>query len=487
MAHDVNDGPAIAARSSDQGSAVLLMLDEIWRSLGGLSGYASAVAFDGDGALPSAFSVSDLAAAAIGAAGLAAAELVEARAGGGLGEVRVDRRLASYWFGMSLRPEGWQLAPAWDAIAGDYETKDGWIKLHTNAPHHRAAALAVLGVRADRESVAGAVRRWSGEALEAAVVERGGCAAVMRSLSEWAAHPQGASVAREPLIIWEESDAGPTPRSALGTEPGPERPLHGVRVLDLTRILAGPVATRFLAGLGAEVLRIDPPGWEEPSLEPEVTLGKRCARLDLRALEGRARLRALLKQADVLVHGYRPDALENLGLGAAERRRIRPGLVDVSLSAYGWSGPWALRRGFDSLVQMSSGIAHEGGRAGGSPRPRPLPVQALDHATGYLMAAAALRGLSERRRRGVGARVRLSLARTAGLLIEAPRAEPGVLLDKPNPDDFSAALERTSWGWGRRLKPPVSVAGCKLLWEHGAVALGSQDEACWRSLPNSPG
>jgi hypothetical protein len=152
------------------------MLDEIWRSLGGLSGYVSAVAFEGDGALPSAFAVSDLAAAAIGAAGLAAAELVEVEAGD-LGGVSVDRRLASYWFGMSLRPDGWQLAPAWDAIAGEYETKDGWIKLHTNAPHHRAAALAVLGVGADREAVAEAGRRWSGEALEAAVVERGGCAA----------------------------------------------------------------------------------------------------------------------------------------------------------------------------------------------------------------------------------------------------------------------------------------------------------------------
>jgi crotonobetainyl-CoA:carnitine CoA-transferase CaiB-like acyl-CoA transferase len=134
------------------------------------------------------------------------------------------------------------------------------------------------------------------------------------------------------------------------------------------------VATRFLAGLGAEVLRVDPPGWEEPSLEPEVTLGKRCARLDLRGSEGRARLRALLKAADIIVHGYRPDALESLGFGVAERRMLRPGLVDVSLSAYGWSGPWALRRGFDSLVQMSSGIAHEGARTVGSPRPRPLPV-----------------------------------------------------------------------------------------------------------------
>jgi hypothetical protein len=258
MVHDVNVSPAAAAWSPDQCSPALLMLDDIWRSLGRLPGYASVVAFEGDGALPSAFAVSDLAAASIGAAGLAAAELLETQADS-LVEVRVDRRLASYWFGMSLRPEGWQLAPDWDAIACEYETKDGWIKLHTNAPHHRAAALAVLGVGADREAVAGAVSRWSGEALESAVVERGGCAAAMRSLSEWAAHPQGASVAREPLVIWEDAGEGLGEQAGSGHGAGVERPLNGIRhIRKLAERLCGTRADRPELGSAAfDVARYD--------------------------------------------------------------------------------------------------------------------------------------------------------------------------------------------------------------------------------------
>src|SRR5690606_14976535 len=153
--------------------------------------------------------------------------------------------------------------------------------------------------------------------------------------------------------------------------------LAGIRVLDLTRILSGPIATRFLAGYGADVLRIDPIDWDEPAVAPDVTLGKRRARLDLRSPEGKATFEHLLQQADVLVHGYRSDALEKLGLGETRRRELNPGLVDVCLDAYGWTGDWRARRGFDSLVQMSSGIAHAGMTLLNKPIPTPLPVQAL--------------------------------------------------------------------------------------------------------------
>src|SRR5690606_35019655 len=244
--------------------------------------------------------------------------------------------------------------------------------------------------------------------LEGRVVEEGGCAAVLRPPAAWASHPQGAAVAREPLVAVERTDPGPD-RSAWA--PSADRPLHGLRVLDLTRVLAGPAATRVLAGLGADVLRIDPPTWDEPAIVPDMTLGKRAARLDARDPGGLDRLRQLLADADVFVHGYRADALERLGLGEAERRTIRPGLVDVSLDAYGFTGPWATRRGFDSLVQMSSGIADAGMRAAAAERPTPLPVQALDQATGYLMAAAVIAGLRDRIEHGTGSTARLSLAR----------------------------------------------------------------------------
>ena len=394
-------------------------LAAIWSALGGGPDWLERVRVTGAGDLPSVFPVTDLAAASVGAACLAVAELVAARHGT-RPDVAVDRRLASLWFGSSLRPLGWELPPAWDAVAGDYRAADGWIKLHTNAPHHRAAALAVLGVPAERDQVARAVAGWQADALEGAIVAAGGCAAAMRDAAAWAAHPQGRAVAAEPLLHHAPGSPGPAPSWTVP----PGRPLQGVRVLDMTRVLAGPVATRFLAGFGAEVLRIDPPGWDEPAVLPGVTLGKQCARLDLRQPADRAVWEGLLRGADVLVHGYRPGALDGLGLDAAWRGAVRPGLVEVSLNAYGWHGPWAGRRGFDSLVQMSCGMADAGMRGLGADRPTALPVQALDHATGYIMAAAAVRGLADLLARGTGGGVRASLARTAALLVGLPPGRP---------------------------------------------------------------
>ncbi|WP_028045732.1 CoA transferase [Cellulomonas sp. URHE0023] len=414
----------------------------------------------GTGDLPSAFAVTELAVATIGAAGLATADLLGTHA------VQVDRRLASMWFGMSIRPDGWTPPPPWDPIAGDYRTAEGWIRLHTNAPAHRDAALRVLGVPGDREAVADSVAGWAGDALEDAVVAAGGCAAVMRTADEWAASPAGSSVLAEPLIDWDVSGAAP-----LDLALRPTRPLVGLRVLDLTRVLAGPVATRFLALLGADVLRIDPPWWDEPGVVPEVMLGKRTARLDLTTDS----LVDLLTRTDVLVHGYRPGALDRLGLGADVRRQLSPGLVDITLDAYGWTGPWRGRRGFDSLVQMSTGIAEAGMRHFGRDVPTPLPVQALDHGTGYLLAFAALQGVARRLATGEGTAARLSLARTAALLTGPPAVGS---LDPERPDDVVTDVEHTSWGPARRLVPPLSVEGVRLAADLPARALGS-DRPAW--------
>jgi hypothetical protein len=435
----------------------------------------ASVAFSGDGALSSVFAVTDLAAASVAAAGGEIAGLVhdntERRP-----VVNVDRRLTSFWFGQSMRPLGWELPPIWDSVAGDYETSDGWIRLHTNAAHHRAAALRVLDVEAERAAVTAAVRTWSADDLEHEVVAAGGCAAVMRSQDRWTNHPQGRAVAEEPLVATHVTERG----EDWQWRPTPGRPLAGIRVLDLTRILAGPVATRFLAGFGADVLRIDPPGWDEPSVAPDVTLGKRCARLDLRIDADRAKFEDLLRTADVLVHGYRANALERLGLGADRRCELNPSLVDVALCAYGWTGPWHERRGFDSLLQMSSGIAHAGMLAAAAERPVPLPVQALDHATGYLMAAAAIRGVRQRVTSGVGSHWRLSLARTAALLQARPQEGDEDPLAPIEDADFADAIEQTTWGPQRRLKPPLTFDGAPMYWDRPASPLGVA-EPMWSS------
>jgi hypothetical protein len=440
------------------------------------------IAIVGAGELPSAFGVTDFAAASLGAAAASLRHLA-AETSGAPPDLQIDRRLGSLWFRQSLSPIGWDMPPAWDPIAGDYATADGWIRLHTNAPHHRRAALDVLRCAADRPAVAAAVKAWSAQELETAVVGRGGCAAMMRSSAAWRSHPQGLAVAAEPLIAW-DADATPAAAPAPGAwAPRRDRPLAGLRVLDLTRVVAGPVATRYLAGYGAEVLRIDPPGWDEEAILPESTLGKACARLDLRRDPDRALFERLLAQADILVHGLRPGALDALGYPGPTRARLRPGLIEITLDAYGWTGPWRDRRGFDSLVQMSAGIACHGMAWQGASRPVPLPVQALDHATGYLMAAAALRALAWRAA-GAGPRIaRLSLARTACFLLDAASgAPPAAAPVEPVPGDFAEAIEATAWGPARRLRNAARVSGIPQHWDLPAGRLGTRG-AHWASPP----
>ncbi|MBE1283841.1 MAG: acyl-CoA transferase [Rhodobacteraceae bacterium] len=427
----------------------------------------------GAGYRPSAFAVSELATASVAAVGCELARLITAlNLGPSRPEVTVDHRLASLWYGWSFKPQGWEMPDAWDAIAGDYRTADGWIKLHTNLPHHRAAALSVLRCDSTREAVAAAVNRWDSSELESNIVAAGGVAASMRSRTDWQSHPQGQAMASDPLVLW----GGP--RSVqLRDRPNADaiRPLKGLRVLDLTRVLAGPVATRTLAGFGADVLRIDPPGWDEPGVIPDISLGKRCAYLDLKTPAGLETCKSLLAQADVLVHGYRPGALQSLGLGEAERNRIAPNRIEITLDAYGWSGPWAGRRGFDSLVQMSGGIAATGMEWAQSDKPTPLPVQALDHATGYLMAAAVLSALSEAAEGRDTATGHLSLARTAELLCSLPKTARGPQIQAADAMDYSEAPEHSGWGGGHRLRPPLQVGQSLLAWDRPAGPLGREN------------
>lgn len=432
----------------------------------------SRVVFTDQERLPSCWPVSELAAASVAAAAVALSDLV------GLGEpspsISVSYRSASLWFGWSIKPVDWHMPDPWDAIAGDYKARDGWIKIHTNAPHHRQAALAALKCDPTREAVTHAIAQRSAEEWEADIVTTGGCAARLRPAAQWASHPQGHAVASEPLIIWEEGACAPE----TAWQPSPTRPLTGLRVLDLTRILAGPVATRFLAGYGADVLRIDPPDWEEDAVAPEVTLGKRCARLNLKTEAGRDRFRQLLSLTDILVHGYRKDALARIGFDASARQAIRPGLIDISLNAYGHSGPWENRRGFDSLVQFSTGIAAAGMDWRQSASPVSLPVQALDHATGYLLAAAAIRALISRTTGEGRLTARLSLARTAKLLMDHRGIPTDHEFEKAAARDYAVNLEQSAWGPAQRLMPPVAIEGAPMWWDRPASQLGSSS-ATW--------
>ncbi len=424
--------------------------------------------------LPSVFPVTAAATAAVGVATSAVASVVAARTGAPPAHgVDTAHAAAAFRSERAVRVDGATL-PAWDSLAGDYRCDDGWIRLHTNFARHRVAATGVLGGVGDRPSVAAAVSGWRGDDLEAAVVAAGGAAAALRPEAAWAAHPHGSRVRDQPVVAVERVADAPT----VPPPPGP-RALGGLRVLDLTRVIAGPVACRFLAAHGADVLRVDGPGL--PDVEACVVdggFGKRATEVDL--ARDRDSFLALVADADVVVQAYRPGALDRLGLGVDELVRASPGLVAVNLSAYGGAGPWAGRRGFDSLVQMSSGIAHRGMVAAGADAPVPLPCQALDHATGYLAAAGALAAVRRRAAEGGSWRVDVSLARTAAWLTDlsvdpdgADLADPGEALT-----DAHLLVDDTPIGRVAHVSCPGWVDGYRVGWDR-AVRPRRSDPPRW--------
>ena len=434
----------------------------LWKALGGRAGLLESVSFSGEPeGLASRFEVGALASATVAVAALAVAELWSARTAARLRRVHVDQRLAATAFRCErlLEPQGWTLPERTDPVIGDYRGSDGWIRLHTNYPHHRDAALRVLGATADKSAVSAAVARWNVAELESAVLEAGGCAAALRSREDWSRQPQGRAVAAESVVAWHG-------KCAREPKPGASSaPLSGIRVLDLTRVIAGPVGSRFLAAHGADVLRIDPPGFNEgEALLAETTMGKRCASLNLKKAGDRKLFQELVSGADVLLHGYRPRAMESLGYDEESLRKLNPALAIVRHNAYGWSGPWADRRGFDSLVQMSSGIAHPGNDGA----PTPLPAQALDHGTGFLLAAAACRALT-----GGHACARLSLARTARLLVDLERSAPAAQA-AAEPSELYETVN-IAWGALRRIRSPGEIEGYQVYWRTPAGPLGRHE------------
>ncbi|MDA1069793.1 MAG: CoA transferase [Proteobacteria bacterium] len=453
-------------------------LSRLWQAAGGATAALDHVRLEGEGeVLPSSFRLATMAQAAIAAVGLAAAQAWFARTGQWQ-TVAVGRRHAAVEFRSEhyLTIDGRGPGSLWDPIAGLYETAGGGhVRLHTNFAHHRDAVCEVLGCFAEREAVAAELLCWDAAAFEDALHACGGVAAALRSQEEWDAHEQGRAVAALPLIAAER--IGEAPARALRDGP---RPLSGLRVLDLTRIIAGPVAGRALATHGATVLRITGPGL--PFIDwavKDTGRGKLSAFCDLATPEGRAALCDLVAGADIVLDVYRPGALERLGFGPAAIARLRPGIVHVSLCAWGQVGPWADRRGFDSLVQTATGFNDEEGRAAGGGKPRALPCQALDHGTGYLMALAAI--LTRLRQAGEGGSwsVRLSLARTGLWLRSLGRSDNGFALADPGPADIADLLESaiSPFGTMRHVRHAARMERNPARWEYPAVPLGSHPPA----------
>ncbi|MFF8431828.1 CoA transferase [Streptomyces sp. NPDC016566] len=424
--------------------------------------------------------VRELARACVGACALAAAELGARRAGlAEVPEVRVDDgAVAAAFHSERLLQVDGRAPVAFAPLSRFWRTADGWVRTHANYPHHRARLLGALGLPAEAsvDDVAARLAGLPALDVEQTVFGAGGLAVALRTPEEWAAHEQAAEVAARPLVERERLDS-PHARvlPALDAAATPLLPAAGLRVLDLTRVLAGPVATRTLALLGADVLRVDAPQLPElADQHADTGFGKRSATLDLTA--DRDTFEELLASADVVVTGYRPGALDRFGLSPRALAERCPGLVVAQVSAWGAYGPWGGRRGFDSLVQVATGIALTEGAAG---QPCALPAQALDHGTGYLLAAAVLRAVTEQSYDGGSRLVRLALARTARWLtdgIRPDRATDG--LGYEGPDAWLAETD-SPLGRLRHALPPLSFTGGPADWARPPVPWGS-DPAAWR-------
>lgn len=458
--------------------AVKKVLDDLWRAAGQPAEALSSVTLTGaDPALPSSFAVGTAAQATVAAAALAANELWQLRTGRRQ-HVSVDTRHAGIEFRSEryLRIDGKPPHEHRDRTVGVYRTGDGrWIRLHTNLPHHRAGTLKLLGADYDRASVQRAIDRWKAYDLEDAAAAAGLVVTATRSFPEWDAHPQGAAVARLPLFTIERIVDAPAQPLPAG-----DRPLSGVRVLDLTRVIAGPVCGRTLAAHGADVLNIS--AAHLPQMEAlviDTSRGKLTAQIDLRETAGRERLAGLLRDADIFIQGYRPGAIAQYGFGAEAAVGQRPGLICVSLCAYGHEGPWAGRRGFDSLVQNANGLnvaeAEAAGRHGAFPEPMPLPAQALDHATGYLMAFGAMTALKRRAIEGGSWHVRCSLAQSGHWLRGLERIQGGLACPDPTFDEVRDVMEDSASGWGRLtgVRNSAVMSETPTRWVRPSVPLGT--------------
>jgi crotonobetainyl-CoA:carnitine CoA-transferase CaiB-like acyl-CoA transferase len=426
-----------------------------------------------DPVLPSSFKVGTAAQVSLAAAALAAAQLRSQRMGH-MARVTVPMREAALescgWFSLNgITPQ------AWDPIAGLYLCANGgWVRLHTNFEHHRDGVLRLLalpqGPQTSREQVARALLDWDALAFEDAASQAGLVVAALRSFADWDAHPQGQALAgMPPLLIERIGDAPPIPLSPADAGTAP---LAGERVIELTRILAGPVAGRTLAAYGADVMLLNAPHLPNIAAIADTSRGKLSAHVDLRSQPGVQSLCALLREARIFMQGYRPGGLEALGFGPHEVARLAPGIVYVSLSAYGHTGPWSQRRGFDSLVQTATGFNLAEAQAAGNTQPQALPMQILDYASGYLMAFGALAARLRQSSEGGSWLVRVSLAATGHWLRGLGRVEQGFEAQRPDLSTLAVPYE-SGFGALRALPHPVRFDDVPITWARPSMPPGS--------------
>ena len=448
------------------------VLADLWQRAGLAPEVPSRAVLTGhDGQIPSSFAVGTAAQTTIAAAALAACELGHLR---GQARQTVSVALAhaalecTCWFSLDGK-----VPAAWDQFSGLYQCADGQVRIHTNFAHHRDGALRLMGLdpkTATRAEAEAAMLTQQALAFEQIAAQTGLVVAALRTFEEWDQHDQGKAVAAQPLMTFER--IGEAPARAWQPLARGDRPLTGLRVLDLTRILAGPVCGRTLAAHGADVLLVNSPHLPNIDAVAETSRGKLSCHIDLRTEAGQTALKRLAKDCQVFVQGYRPGGMAALNFDAAVLAQIHPGIVYVSLSAYGEQGPWRGRRGFDSLLQTAMGFNHAEAQGMGKNSPRALPMQILDYATGHLMAFATCAALLRQQQQGGSWHVRLSLAQTAHWLRSLGRVTPVAGLKMP---DRTPYLETTTTGFGEltAIRHSALLSDTPALWARPSMPPGS--------------
>ena len=359
-------------------------------------------------------------------------------------------------------------------LTGIFQTKDGrWLLPHFGLDHLRRRMLGLLQADADTDSIAKAVAKWDALELENAIDEARVCGGMIRTNEEWLQEPHGKILAAKPVVeIIKIGDSEPEPM------PTGDRPLSGIRALDLTRILAGPITGRTLAEHGADVLMVSAPHLPQVwSYVADTSHGKRSCYLDLRDESEKQTLLDLVKTADVFSQGYRPDKINQMGLGPEALAEIRPGLVYVSINCYGADGPFSHRAGWEQIAQIMTGIAAEGVQSSTGYKPKTLPAAANDYITGYLGAYGTLLALARRAREGGSYHVRVSLCQTGMMIYD--QGKVSALPENLNlgiSDVDSLCIESDSHlGRIKHLAPVLSLSETRPYWALATPKMGSND------------
>jgi crotonobetainyl-CoA:carnitine CoA-transferase CaiB-like acyl-CoA transferase len=421
--------------------------------------------------LTSPFRCASAAAAALGAGAGAAALLWQQRGGAGQ-DISVDLRAAAASL-VSFALMKLDGGPPPDRPAAHmpsvalHRARDGrWIHLHGSFPHLLQGTLEVLEAENSADSIAAAVARWDAFDLEAALAQRGMCGAVARSAAEWRASPQGRALdGIPPIRLIRVGDAPPLRLEKSAS------PLDGIRVLDLTRILAGPSCGRTLASYGADVLNIRAAHLPTvPVFDLDTGHGKRSLALDLTRLDGLKTAQALARDAHIFVESYRPGAFARHGLAGAALPAIQ-----VAIDCYGHDGPWAARPGWEQLAQTATGIAVE---QGAPDAPKLIGAAACDYITGYLAAAGAIGALLRQNEEGGRWRVEVSLCATAMWLQSLGRTTPAAAWQPADDIGPYRRQIRTEGALLDFLGPVVRMSRTPPSWRSAPPRFGSA-EARW--------